>query len=44
VHCHRNPRDLPEAKAFHLALGFTPSPLEPMTLMVTLADLRNSGA
>jgi hypothetical protein len=29
-----------EAKAFYLALGFEPSPLEPMTLMVTLADLR----
>jgi len=29
-----------EAKAFYLALGFDPSPIEPMTLMVTLADLR----
>jgi GNAT superfamily N-acetyltransferase len=29
-----------EAKAFYLALGFEPSPLEPMTLMVTIADLR----
>ena len=29
-----------EAKAFYLALGFDPSPLEPMTLMVTLGDLR----
>jgi GNAT superfamily N-acetyltransferase len=29
-----------EARAFYLALGFEPSPLEPMTLMVTLADLR----
>jgi GNAT superfamily N-acetyltransferase len=29
-----------EAKAFYLALGFETSPLEPMTLMVTLADLR----
>jgi GNAT superfamily N-acetyltransferase len=29
-----------EAKAFYLALGFDPSPLEPMTLMVTLADIR----
>ena len=28
------------AKAFYLKLGLTPSPLEPMTLMVTLADLR----
>lgn len=31
-----------EAKAFHLALGFEPSPIEPMTLMVTLADVRKS--
>lgn len=29
-----------EAKAFYLALGFDPSPLEPMTLMITLADMR----
>jgi GNAT superfamily N-acetyltransferase len=29
----------PEAKAFYLALGFEPSPLEPMTLMATLADI-----
>jgi GNAT superfamily N-acetyltransferase len=29
-----------EANAFYLALGLSPSPLEPMTLMVTLADLR----
>ena len=29
-----------EAKAFYLALGLEPSPLDPMTLMVTLADLR----
>jgi GNAT superfamily N-acetyltransferase len=29
-----------EAKAFYLALGFDPSPLEPMTLMATLADIR----
>lgn len=28
------------AKAFYLALGFDPSPAEPMTLMVTLADIR----
>jgi len=28
-----------EAKAFYLALGFDPSPLDPMTLMVTLADI-----
>jgi GNAT superfamily N-acetyltransferase len=30
-----------QAKAFYLALGFDPSPAEPMTLMVTLADIRN---
>jgi GNAT superfamily N-acetyltransferase len=29
-----------EAKAFYTALGFDPSPLEPMTLMVTLGDIR----
>ncbi len=29
-----------EAKRFYLALGFDVSPLEPMTLMVTLADIR----
>ena len=29
-----------EAKAFYLRLGLDESPLEPMTLMVTLADLR----
>lgn len=29
-----------EAKAFYLALGFDPSPSDPMTLMVTLKDLR----
>jgi GNAT superfamily N-acetyltransferase len=29
-----------EAKRFYLALGFDPSPREPMILMVTLADLR----
>ncbi len=29
-----------QAKAFYLALGFDPSPSEPMTLMVTLADVR----
>lgn len=28
-----------EAKAFYLALGFDPSPLDPMTLMITLADI-----
>ena len=31
---------LEEAKAFDLALGFDPSPLEPMTLMITMADMR----
>jgi GNAT superfamily N-acetyltransferase len=31
-----------DAKAFYLALGFELSPLEPMTLMVTLADVRKS--
>ncbi|KAF2991803.1 GNAT family N-acetyltransferase [Methylocystis sp. MJC1] len=30
----------PEAAAFYEAVGFEPSPLEPMTLMATLADLR----
>jgi len=30
-----------QAKAFYQALGFEPSPAEPMTLMVTLADIRN---
>jgi GNAT superfamily N-acetyltransferase len=29
-----------QAKRFYLSLGFDPSPLEPMTLMVSLADLR----
>jgi len=29
-----------EAKAFYLALGLSESPLDPMTLMVTLADLQ----
>lgn len=33
-----------EAKAFCLALGFDPSPLEPLTLMVRLADLRAAAA
>jgi predicted N-acetyltransferase YhbS len=28
-----------QAKAFHQALGFDPSPTDPMTLMVTLADI-----
>lgn len=31
---------LPEAKAFYLALGFEASPLQPLTLMATLADLQ----
>ena len=31
-----------DAKAFYLALGFEPSPIEPMTLMVTLADICKS--
>jgi GNAT superfamily N-acetyltransferase len=31
-----------QAKAFYLALGFEPSPAEPMTLMMTLADIRKS--
>jgi GNAT superfamily N-acetyltransferase len=30
-----------QAKAFYLALGFDASPNEPMTLMVTLADIRS---
>jgi GNAT superfamily N-acetyltransferase len=29
-----------EAKNFYIALGFDPSPREPMTLMVTLMDVR----
>ena len=29
-----------EAKAFYLSLGLDESPLDPMTLMVTIADLR----
>jgi GNAT superfamily N-acetyltransferase len=29
-----------QATSFYLALGFDPSPIEPMTLMVTLADIR----
>ena len=29
-----------QAKSFYQALGFDPSPSEPMTLMVTLADVR----
>ena len=30
------------AKAFYLAVGFEPSPIEPMTFMVTLTDIRKS--
>jgi len=33
-----------DAKAFYLALGFEPSPLDSMTLLVTLADLKANGA
>ena len=29
-----------DAAAFYRNLGFDPSPLDPMTLMVTLTDLR----
>lgn len=29
-----------QARSFNIALGFDPSPREPMTLMVTLADIR----
>lgn len=29
-----------EAKAFYLALGFEPSPIDHMTLMITLADVK----
>ena len=31
-----------DARAFYLRLGFSPSPLDPMTLMITLADIRAS--
>ncbi|MGB3391358.1 MAG: hypothetical protein WBA88_25645 [Pseudaminobacter sp.] len=31
-----------EAKAFYERIGFEPSPLDPMTLMVTLADMKAS--
>jgi len=31
-----------QAKSFYMALGFEPSPLEPMTLMVTLGNVRAS--
>jgi hypothetical protein len=30
------------ARTFYLALGFEPSPTDPMPLMITLADLRSS--
>src|SRR6202453_297621 len=33
-----------QAKAFYQALGFDPPPIEPMTLMVTLADIRSIDA
>jgi len=32
----------PEAKAFYERLGFEPSPLDPMMLLITLADLKAS--
>jgi predicted N-acetyltransferase YhbS len=31
-----------QAKSFYLALGFEQSPKEPLTLMVTLADVRTA--
>ncbi|MDX8441835.1 GNAT family N-acetyltransferase [Mesorhizobium australafricanum] len=31
-----------EARSFHTALGFDPSPLDPMTLVISLADLRKA--
>jgi len=31
-----------EARTFYHRLGFAPSPLDPMTLMITLADIRAS--
>jgi predicted N-acetyltransferase YhbS len=31
-----------EARRFYMAVGFDPSPLDPMTLMVTLGDIRQS--
>ncbi|WP_027035294.1 GNAT family N-acetyltransferase [Mesorhizobium ciceri] len=31
-----------DARAFYIAVGFEPSPVEPLTLMVTLADLSAS--
>ena len=32
-----------DAKAFYEKLGFEPSPLDPMMLMITLADLTAAG-
>lgn len=32
----------PQAKDFYLRLGFDPSPLDPMMLMVTLGDIRQA--
>lgn len=31
-----------DARAFYIAVGFEPSPVEPLTLMITLADLSAS--
>lgn len=31
-----------QARAFYLAVGFEPSPLDPMTLMATMTDLRRA--
>jgi GNAT superfamily N-acetyltransferase len=31
-----------DARAFYEAVGFAPSPLDPMTLMITLTDLKAS--
>ena len=31
-----------EARAFYLRLGLSPSPLDPMTLMVTVSDLKTA--
>jgi GNAT superfamily N-acetyltransferase len=33
-----------EAKSFYVSLGLTPSPIEPMTLMATIGDLRGAAA
>ena len=47
-HYNRNKRDKvvnalsDAAKAFYERIGFDPSPLDPMTLMITLADLKAS--